>query len=157
MTKIKISPYRRPQKELEKLLEDNPDIDLVDIENFIVESSSPHDDLGGYYFPPTGTFRNNLLRDIRYALKSEEPEDIERLIHHFRRVQRRLQAKTIEDREPAKEQNNLKGWHSVIDLAKHYDVDSEALRKRLERHREKHALDANLFVESQDRGKYSVI
>lgn len=41
----------------------------------------------------------------------------------------------------------------AADLAKHYGVDTEALRKRLDRHREKHTLDTNLFIESQDRGK----
>lgn len=48
---------------------------------------------------------------------------------------------------------NILGFLSVADLAKHHSVDAEVLRKRLDRHREKHALDTDLFIESQDRGK----
>jgi len=40
----------------------------------------------------------------------------------------------------------------VTDLAMKHEVGAEALRKRLERYRAKHALDTNLYVESQDRG-----
>ncbi|MBA7694225.1 hypothetical protein ES703_102832 [subsurface metagenome] len=40
----------------------------------------------------------------------------------------------------------------AADLAKHYQVEPEALRKRLDRLREKYPLDADLFIESQDRG-----
>lgn len=48
---------------------------------------------------------------------------------------------------------NAIGFMSAADLAKHHRVDSEALRKRLDRYRANHALDANLYIESQDRGR----
>jgi len=44
-------------------------------------------------------------------------------------------------------------YMSSADLARHHGVDPEALRKRLDRHRAKYALDSDLFVESQDRGR----
>lgn len=42
---------------------------------------------------------------------------------------------------------------TVVDLAKLFGVDTETLRIRLGRYRTRHALDTELFVESQDRGK----
>ncbi len=41
---------------------------------------------------------------------------------------------------------------SYSDLASMFDVDSEVLRKRLDRYREKHPFDPDFYVESQDRG-----
>lgn len=45
-------------------------------------------------------------------------------------------------------------YMSVADLAKNFNVENvEALRKRLDRYRQKNKLNAELFIESQDRGR----
>jgi len=47
---------------------------------------------------------------------------------------------------------NVEGYFSCAELAKQHQVDPEALRKRLDRHRAKYALDTDFYIESQDRG-----
>jgi hypothetical protein len=47
---------------------------------------------------------------------------------------------------------NTVSFMSVADIAEAYEVDPEALRKRLDRLRKAHPFDADLFVEPQDRG-----
>jgi len=47
---------------------------------------------------------------------------------------------------------SLSCFMGVTELANIYKVDTEALRKRLERYRNKHPLDTDFFIESQDRG-----
>lgn len=48
--------------------------------------------------------------------------------------------------------DGLDSFMSVTDLAKYYNVDAEALRKRLDRQRKKHVLDTDFYTETQNRG-----
>lgn len=48
--------------------------------------------------------------------------------------------------------DTMRAFMPVENLAKYFQVDVEALRKRLERHRAKYILDTDFYVESQDRG-----
>jgi len=78
-------------------------LDLVDVEDCVVEYSRPEDGLGGNFFPPTGAFRQDLMCDVQYALKSPKPEDTNTLIQQFKKIRRRLEIKTL----PAEAEQNI--------------------------------------------------
>jgi hypothetical protein len=83
-----------------------------------------------------------------------EPRYKERIVEARQYVKKHLRECGLIDTRAARTgQEGIVGYMSSPDLAKHHGVDAEALRKRLDRHRAKHTLDSDLFVESQDRGK----
>lgn len=66
---------------------------------------------------------------------------------------RHVEKDLLEHAKPAEAgQKTAIGFMGFTDLAKHYGVDADALRKRLERRREKYPLDTDFYIESQDRG-----
>jgi len=75
------------------------------------------------------------------------------LISRLQQIAQNVKKELAAEKPAETGQEAVPGFMSAADLAEHYGVDAETLRKRLDRHRAKHSLDADFFIESQNRGK----
>lgn len=72
---------------------DKIDLDLVESWGVIEQYNTEiEDDFGGWVIP-TGTFSQNLSRDIEYAINSRNLEPVNTLNQHLKKVKRRLEIK----------------------------------------------------------------
>lgn len=104
--------------------------------------------------------RNRLFEWAHIANKINDAEAkgktkgfAERLVKKLQHISEIVRDELASEKLTGTGQEIANAFMSAADLAKHYGVDTESLRKRLDRQREKHTLDTNLFIESQDRGK----
>ncbi len=70
-------------------LKNEIDFDIDDIRDCIIAHTLRDDSFGGYNTPTATTFETNLIRDVRSAIKSPEPEDTNDLIRHLKTVKKR--------------------------------------------------------------------